>query len=79
MFTLPVNCAVLVLLGDHEEGVGLRVGGGVGAEVVNVDAVNHLRLWLLVVVVVLDAVGHVLGHVAVLQLDVAARKTFSLS
>ena len=45
----------------------------------NVDAVNHLGLRLLVVVVVLDAVGHVLGHVAVLQLDVAARKTFSLS
>jgi len=38
----------------------------------DVDPVDHLRLRLLVVKVVLDAVGHVLRDVAALQLDVAA-------
>ena len=37
----------------------------------NVHAINQLRLWPLVVEVILDPVGHVVGDEAVLQIDVA--------
>ena len=40
----PVDDAGAELLGHHEEGVGLAVGGGVGAEVVHVHPVHDLGL-----------------------------------
>ena len=71
-YGLPFNRAVRVLLGHHEEGIGLAVGRGVGAEVVHVHTVHQLGLGPLVVVVVPDPVGHVLLHRGVLQDDVTA-------
>ena len=62
---LPFNDTISVLLGDHEKGVGLAVGGAVGAEVVDAEAVNHPGERLLVVDVQLDTVRHVLGYAGV--------------
>jgi hypothetical protein len=64
----PLDPALLKLLGHHEEGVGLAVGGGVGAEVVHVQPLHHARLWPLVVHVQLHPVRHVVRHAAVAQL-----------
>ncbi len=71
---IPVNCGIFILLCYHQKRVGLRVGSRVGTEVMNVYPINHLGLWPLVVVVVLDTVGHVLAYIAVLHLNVAPGK-----
>ena len=65
----PLHAALLELLGDHEEGVGLAVGGGVGAEVVYVQSLHHPGLGPLVVHVQLHPVRHVVAHRALPQLN----------
>jgi hypothetical protein len=70
---VPVDGAVSVLLSHHQEGVGLAVGGGIGAKIVNIHTVNDFGFGSLIMKVVLDAVAHVLGDGAVLKDDVAPR------
>jgi hypothetical protein len=70
----PVNSGIFILLSHHQKRVGLRVGCRVSTKVMDVYPINHLGLWPLVVVVVLDSVGHVLAYVAVFHLNVAPGK-----
>ena len=63
--------SVSVLLGHHHEGIGLTVGGGVGAQIMHVNTVHYLGLRPVVVDQHLDPVSHVVGHDGVLQHHVA--------
>ena len=60
------------MLSDHEEGIGLTVGGGVGAEVVDVDTIHNLGLRPVVMDQHLDSISHVVGHTRVLQDDITS-------
>ena len=53
--------------------VGLCIGGGVGAEVMDVHPVNYFCFRPPVMNVKLDPVCHVVGYAALLQSDISTR------